>query len=159
MARDGIIPRMKRFSSLCVLAAILGIASVGLAADLTLVDGRSGQAVSLSEFLGENGPVALLMWASWAPKATQVIDRHAALAAAGREAGIDFFVVDVQEPLADAKSALDSKKVAWLHDRHGALLKQYRVIRVPSLVVVAADGEVLARLEPTADALRSWSDR
>jgi len=150
---------MKIFSSVCVIAVILGIASVGLAADPTLVDGRTGQAVGWGEFLGENGPVALLLWASWAPKASQVIDRHAALAAAGREAGVDFFVMDVQESLADAKSALESKEVAWLHDRHGALLKQYRVIRLPSLVVVAADGEVLARLEPTADALRSWSDR
>ncbi|MFV2073301.1 MAG: TlpA family protein disulfide reductase [Thermoanaerobaculales bacterium] len=151
---------MKRFASISVLAAaILAIASVGPAAEPTLVDGGTGQPVGWGGFLEENGPVVLLMWASWAPNAASVIDRHAALSAAGREVEMDLFVVDVQEPLVDAKTALDSQEVAWLHDRHGALLKQYRVIRLPSLVVVTADGEVLARLAPTAEALRSWSDR
>ena len=51
------------------------------------------------------------------------------------------------------------RKVAWIHDRHGALLKKYRVINIPSILLVSNRGEALARLEPSAEAVRAWSRR
>jgi hypothetical protein len=87
------------------------------------------------------------------------MDSHADIAAACREAGLNLVVLDVQETLEDGRSALSKREVGWLHDRHGALLKQYRVITIPSLLLVSRDGEALARLDATARSVRSWSTR
>jgi hypothetical protein len=43
-------------------------------------------------------------------------------------------VLVVQETLDEGRAALGHREVGWLHDRHGALLKRYRVIEVPSLL-------------------------
>ena len=69
-----------------------------------------------------------------------MVGNYQALARAGREAGLHLVLLDVQETLADGRKALGGSSVNWMHDRHGALLKQYRVITVPSVIVVAADG-------------------
>jgi hypothetical protein len=100
--------------------------------------------------------VAVLTWASWAPGADDVLRQSAALASACESKGLGFVVLDVQETLEEARSALSGLKQPWIHDRHGALLKEYRVIRVPSLLVLSADGRVLGKLEATAEALRAW---
>ena len=85
------------------------------------------------------------------------MDEHPAFAAACANAGLHLVVLDVQETLEDGRSALDDRDVGWLHDRHGVLLKQYRVIEVPSLLLVAADGTALAKLDATPDAVRDWT--
>ncbi len=130
-----------------------------LAAGPSLVDGVSGVPIDWADWVGKRGPAAVLMWASWAPRAESVIDSHDEIADACREAGLELIVLDVQESIEDGKAALGPKGVPWFHDRHGALLKQYRVIRVPSLVIVSAEGEPLVRMDPTAAAVRSWSSR
>ena len=48
------------------------------------------------------------------------------------------------------------RQVSWIHARHGALLKHPLVIRVPSILVVSTEGEALARLDPTAEAVAGW---
>jgi hypothetical protein len=89
--------------------------------------------------------------------AEATMDEHTSLAEACTEAGLHLVVLDVQESLEDGRAALAGREVGWLHDRHGSLLKMYRVIEVPSLLLVAADGEQLAKLDATADAVSSWS--
>jgi hypothetical protein len=142
------------FVALCVLAV-----SFAAAADPPLADGVSGAPVTWSDYVAKRGPLAVLVWASWAPESDSVMNRHADIAAACREAGLTLVVLDVQETLEDGRTALAEREVAWLHDRHGALLKQYRVIRIPSLLVVSSDGEAIARLDPIAGAVRGWSKR
>jgi hypothetical protein len=44
----------------------------------------------------------------------------------------------------------------WLHDRHGMILKEYRVTRVPAVLVVARDGRLLDRLDPSPEAIAAW---
>ena len=146
--------RMCASAALCVL-----VASFAAAADPPLADGVSGAPVTWSEYVAKRGPLAVLVWASWAPESGTVLDRHSDIAAASREAGLKLVVLDVQETLEDGRSALAKREVAWLHDRHGALLKEYRVITSPSVLLVSSEGEALARLEPTAGAVRSWSKR
>jgi hypothetical protein len=79
------------------------------------------------------------------------------LAAACEEKGLLLVVLDVQETLEDGRKALSNHDGGWLHDRHGVLLKQYRVISVPSLLVVAADGGILVKTEASPGAVRAWS--
>jgi hypothetical protein len=81
------------------------------------------------------------------------MDSYDEIAAACASAKLHLVVLDVQESLADGRDALGPREVSWIHDRHGALLKQYRVIEVPSLVLVSKDNQPFARLEPTAAAV------
>lgn len=116
-----------------------------------------GTPVGWQRWVQSKAPVALVMWASWTPQATAVLDRLPAIQAACRAKGLKLAVIDVQEPMADGRRALEGRGVEWLGDRHGSVLKRTRAIRVPSLVILAADGSVVARLEATAEAVSGWS--
>ncbi len=130
-----------------------------IAADPPLTDGVSGAPVTWSEWLQRRAPVAALVWASWAPGAEEAIASVGRLEQECERAGLEFVVLDVQESLADGRAALAGRDVEWIHDRHGALLKRHRVIVVPSLVMLEADGSVVDRLDPTAEAVRAWAAR
>jgi len=146
---------MRRCIALLTAIFLIGTA-VASAADPRLVDGVSGAPIAWTDWVAKRGPVAVLVWASWAPDAEAAMERYDALAAACAGAGLHLVVLDVQETLAEGRAALANHDVGWLHDRHGALLKQYRVIEVPSLLLVAADGHHLAKMEATAEAVRGW---
>jgi hypothetical protein len=120
------------------------------AADPRLVDGVSGAPIAWKDWVAKRGPVAVLVWASWTPTAEVTMDEHPGLKAACADAGLHLVVLDVQESLEDGRTALD--------DRDGVLLKQYRVIEVPSLLLVAGDGTALAKLDATPEAVRGWSN-
>ena len=109
--------------------------------------------------MGKRAPVAVLVWASWAPGAEQVIADYGEMEKVAEKQNLHLVLLDVQESLEDGRAALGPTGIAWLHDLHGAMLKQYRVIRVPSALIVAADGEVLAKTDATAEALTAWSAR
>ncbi|PWB72224.1 MAG: hypothetical protein C3F15_11510 [Holophagae bacterium] len=138
-----------------VVAAVVVLlaGSSAAAADLALTD-PAGTAVDWSEWIAANGPAAVLVWASWAPGAGAAIDGLAGLGEAARSQGLKLVVVDVHEELETARRGLDRTGVPWLHDRHGSILKEYRLIRMPILVVIDQSGRALATIEPTADSLR-----
>ncbi len=146
---------MRRVAVLVSLMLLTGL-SAATAADPPLVDGVSGAPVVWSDWVGKRGPVAVLVWASWAPDSETTMDRYQGLSEACRDSGLFLVVLDVQETLEDGRKALGPRKVGWLHDRYGGLLKEYRVIKVPSLLLVAADGTALAKIEATAGAIRGW---
>jgi hypothetical protein len=147
---------MRRVGVAFALLLVFGLSTAD-GADPRLVDGVSGAPIAWTDWVAKRGPVAVLVWASWAPEAKSAIDGHSSLAKACADAGLHLVVLDVQESLEDGRAALSGREIGWLHDRHGALLKRYRVIEVPSLLVVAADGEPLAKLDATPEAVRGWS--
>jgi hypothetical protein len=147
---------MKRATPLIALMFLASLPSA-MATDPPLVDGVSGAPIVWSDWVAKRGPVAVLVWASWAPDAETTMDRYQELVAACRDSGLHLIVLDVQESLEDGRKALGSREVGWLHDRYGGLLKLYRVIEVPSLLLVAADGTALAKFDATAAAIRGWS--
>jgi ABC-type sugar transport system substrate-binding protein len=110
--------------------------------------------VRWSEWVAANGPAVVLVWASWAPAASAAVDGLPELAAVARRQGLKLVVVDVQEELEAARRGLERAGVAWLHDRHGAILKQYRLIQLPMLLVVDQEGRELARMAPSAESLQ-----
>ena len=134
-------------------AIVLVAVAPAVAGDLTL-SGPDGSSVRWSEWVAANGPAAVLVWASWAPAASAAVDGLPELAEAARSQGLKLVVVDVQEELEAARRELSRTGVAWLHDRHGAILKQYRLIQVPILLVVDQDGRELARMAPSAESLQ-----
>ena len=109
------------------------------------------------DWLEENGPAAVLVWSSWAPHSGEVLDDFDALRKACGDKGLSLIVVDVQEPLVEARTALGGRELLWVHDRHGALLKRHRVFRVPMLLILDSEGKPLANLEPKPVAVRGWS--
>jgi hypothetical protein len=146
---------MRRCIALLAVVFLIGT-STSLAADPRLVDGVSGAPIAWTDWVAKRGPVAVLVWSSWAPDAEAAMDGYEALAAACADSGLHLVVLDVQETLEEGRAALGAHEVGWLHDRHGALLKQYRVIEVPSLLLVAADGSHLAKMEASPEAVRGW---
>lgn len=141
-------------ASACLLAAAGGAAP--LPETGVVVEDPGGGAVEWGGWLAANGPAAVLLWASWVPGSIEAIGDSDRLRAACREQGLTLVAVSVQEPLADSRAALPPDGLLWLHDRHGALLKALRVIKVPALVVVGRDGRPMATLAPTADAVAGW---
>ncbi len=136
---------------LCILTSWVVAAD-----DLRLVDSK-GEATRWLGWLEINGPTAVLVWSSWAPEGDVALQLVPALAeaAAGRDLG--FVVVDVQEGFEAAENALAGRGIEWLHDRHGAILKEYRLIEVPILVIVDSEGRLEARLSPDPGAVAAWA--
>lgn len=141
-------------------AAVVALAAAGPcgAAELTLAD-PAGAAVRWSDWVEANGPAAVLVWASWAPGGDVAIAGLPELAEAARAQGLTLVVVDVQEEADVAAPVLNGQAVPWLHDRHGAILKSYRLTRLPILVVVDRAGRALGTLDPDPAALRGWAPR
>ncbi len=136
---------------LCVLAVWVFAAD-----DIHLVDSK-GEATRWLGWLETNGPTAALVWSSWAPDGSEALGIAPALAEAAGRKGLGFVIVDVQEEFEEAGHALAGRGMEWLHDRHGEILKQYRLIEVPILVIVDAEGRLEARLAPEPAALAAWT--
>ncbi len=148
-----------RFSPvIAILIAGFALAAppVILGAETTLTT-PDGEPVVWSEWVAENAPVAVLLWASWVPAADETLGDLDRITSAARAHDLDLVVVAVQEPLEDATEILDGANVNWLHDRFGHLLKDHRVVTIPRLLVFEKDGRVVERLEVSPDSLRSWA--
>jgi hypothetical protein len=139
-----------------LMSVCIGFLTVNAeAADLIVVQ-PDGSPIRWQEWLEANGSAAVLVWSSWLPAGPDALESVTALERAAGEAGLDFVVVGVQESFEDTAARLRPSGVDWLHDRHGSILKEYRLIDLPAVLVVDPAGKALARLKPTAEALRAW---
>jgi len=137
------------------LGLVSGLPRTAFAADPMLTT-PDDQPVIWSEWVDANAPVAAILWASWTPGARATLDRLGDLSSAARLRGLHLVLVSVQEPIDDARRALEGTEVEWLHDRYGGLLKRYRVVSIPALVVLEEGERVSAQIEPTVEALQHW---
>lgn len=118
-----------------------------------------GVPVAWSSWIGDHAPVAVLLWASWVPDADEALADLDRISAAAEARGLDLVVVVVQEPIEEARQAIGSADVEWFHDRYGDLLKDYRVVSIPLLLIFSADGKVTERVAVTSEALQAWSGK
>lgn len=137
------------------MIVVLGRPSVSIAAEpvVTTPDGRP---VAWAEWLGENAPVAVLLWASWVPDAAATLDDFEAITAAAQKHDLEVIVVVVQESLAEAREALEGADIRWYHDRFGHLLKNHRVVAIPRMLVFSPEGTVIEQLEVKPESIRAW---
>lgn len=157
-----ILCAVNRISSLAVAAAVLFVGTALVAAQTAapvVVTAPDGRTLEWSRWLADAGPAAVLLWSSWSPRGDEALAELEAIEAACRERGLELVLVAVQEELEESAAALRGRDLRWLHDRHGMLLKRYRVVRVPSLLVLDGRGEAVARLQPTPEALRASETR
>lgn len=137
------------------LAGALALsAAIAAAQEAPVLSRPEGGTVTWRDWLDQRGRSAVVLWASWTPGADAAVAELEALEQACRETGVALVVVAVQEPIGDSRAVLAPKAVTWLHDRHGAILKHYRLIRIPTLVVVGADGALERELPVSAAQLR-----
>lgn len=115
-----------------------------------------GSPVVWSGWLEEHGPVAVLFWASWVPDAATTLTDLDTITAAAQRRDLEVVLVVVQESLNEAERALDGIDIRWFHDRYGDLLKENRVVSIPSLLVISGDGTVVERLKVNPEAIRAW---
>lgn len=132
-----------------------GGSGTAAAADTNVVT-ADGDLVVWSEWVEGNAPFAVVLWASWAPGASAARDEFAEIAETAQARGMAAVVVSVQESIGEAKEGLAGVEIPWFHDRYGRLLKEYRVVSIPAMVLVDDGGRVVGRIEPTAEAFRGW---
>ncbi len=147
------------------LVALLGVVGTGAGwsqapsqVELELVH-PDGTPVAWDRWIAANGPVALVVWASWAPRSGEVLEELGELRRVAAGKGLSLALVAVQEEAADSRKALEGHDVTWFHDGRGTVLKRFRVVRVPSVVILDAAGRVEGRLDASAGALDSWEPR
>jgi len=145
-----------RFSSCLAMAFVLA-ATGAVAADLHFVQSDRSP-VKWQDWLEANGRTAVLVWSSWAPQSRGILAQVDAIKDAAKKSGLGFVIVDVQEEFEAGEEAIGQRGVSWLHDRHGSILKEYRLIRVPILLVVDREGNVIEKLDSTPESLESWGE-
>ncbi len=114
--------------------------------DFTLQDANGGE-VSLSRFIGKK-PVLLAFWATWCPpchEAVPLLNRmHTQSPASG---GIQILALDFMESGKKANAFIKRKQVTYpvLLDRKGQVARKYRVVGIPTYILIDRDGQVVYR--------------
>jgi hypothetical protein len=149
-------PRLRLTAAALTAAVALGLPALVDAAEAAPTT-PDGVPVVWSEWVRANGPAAVLIWASWVPEADDALADLDRIAFAARARELEFVVVVVQEPIDEAREAIGGVDVLWFHDRYGGILKEYRVVSIPILLVLSEDGKVTERVPVTRESLRAWS--
>jgi peroxiredoxin len=129
-------------------AAPASAASTGVKewVDFTLPD-AGGRQVSLSQFIGKK-PVLLFFWATWCPHCNEsvpVINRmHQEASTSGK---LQILALDFMESEKKVNAFISSKKVAYpvLLDRRGRVARKYKVLGIPTYILLDRDGKVVFR--------------
>ncbi len=115
--------------------------------------------VRWSSWVARHGPVVLVVWASWLPRSDAALAQLGPLREACHTRGLSLAVADVSETFAHASAALRKVKISWIHDRHGSILKHYRLVRIPCLLILDRKGHLVATLDVSVTALERWEKR
>jgi len=114
--------------------------------DFTLPEPGGGQ-VSLSQFIGKK-PVLLVFWATWCAICKEeipVINRmHSEPPTNGN---LQILALDFMESEKKVSAFIKRNKVAYpvLLDRHGKVARKYRVVGIPTYILIDRDGKVVYR--------------
>lgn len=151
------VKRLGHFSvAVTMTALIITGYAVGSSAAGPVVTTPDGRSIVWAEWLEENGPVAVMLWASWVPDAATALDSLETITEAAHKRDLEVILVVVQESLSEAKQALKDSDARWFHDRYGHLLKHNRVVSIPRLLVISGDGTVIEQLDVNPESIRAW---
>jgi hypothetical protein len=143
--------------AVALIVALFWAGGPASAQSSTIVKDSAGTPVEWDDWIDSRAPAAVLLISSWAPESGRTLDRLAELERVCASRDLDLVIVVVQETFGDARAALGGvRDVPWLHDRHGALLKRYRVIKVPAVVIVDDEGAAVGRVDASPEAVSAW---
>ncbi|MBK5094921.1 MAG: TlpA family protein disulfide reductase [Deltaproteobacteria bacterium] len=114
--------------------------------DFTLPEPGGGH-VSLAQFIGKK-PVLLVFWATWCAickEEVPVINRmHSEPPMSGK---VQILALDFMESEKKVNAFISSKKVAYpvLLDRRGRVARKYKVVGIPTFILIDRDGKVVYR--------------
>jgi peroxiredoxin len=132
--------------------AILFIASLWIAfegrslaggeADFTL-ESPAGKSVSLGEFSGRK-PVLLVFWATWCPHCNEAVPEINEIQSRMSDR-LQILAIDFMESGEKVKAFMKAKNVSYpvLLDRNGKVARQYRVLGIPTYVVLDKNGQIV----------------
>ena len=139
--------RLRRWLRAAVCAAVLCAAFVvpaigSEAADFTL-ESATGERVSLGRFAGEKA-VLLVFWATWCPHCNAAVPAINEIQSRMR-GRLEVLAIDFLESRQKVQSFMKAKNVAYtvLLDRDGAVARKYRVVGIPTYVVVDRNGKIV----------------
>ncbi|HBO68827.1 MAG TPA: redoxin [Deltaproteobacteria bacterium] len=114
--------------------------------DFTLPD-LEGNPVSLGRFLGRK-PVLLVFWATWCPHCNEVVPEinriHEDF---GRGDRLQILALDYKESPEKVEAFLRKKQVRYpvLLDRNGTVARGYRVLGIPTYILIDVAGRIVYR--------------
>jgi len=114
--------------------------------DFTLQNLR-GEPVSLGRYIGKK-PVLLVFWATWCPHCNEsvpVINRIHAESGNGER--LQILALDFLESPEKVDSFVRRKQVSYpvLLDRRGTVARTYRVVGIPTYILVDREGRIVYR--------------
>lgn len=137
---------------LLTAALLLGLclaASAGGAqewVDFTLPD-MEGNPVSLGRFLGKK-PVLLVFWATWCPHCNGAVPEINRIhESSGRGDRLQILALDYMESPEKVEAFLRKKQVRYpvLLDRKGTVASGYRVLGIPTYILIDTTGRIAYR--------------
>lgn len=120
--------------------------------DFTLED-MGGRTVSLRQFIGRK-PVLLYFWATWCPHCKESVpDINRIHGEPAEHGNVQVLALDFMETPEKVRSFIAARKAAFpvLLDREGAVARMYRVVGIPTYVLIGENGKVVHRGHETPD--------
>ncbi len=114
--------------------------------DFTLPD-ASGKDVSLGRFIGKQ-PVLLAFWATWCPRCNESVPEINRMHEEARKyGGLQILALDYMESREKVNAFVSSKKVLYpvLLDRNGRIARKYKVVGIPTYLLIDRNGKVVYR--------------
>lgn len=114
--------------------------------DFTLPD-ANGKEVSLNRFIGKR-PVLLFFWATWCPHCNEAVPEINRMHEEGRKyGGLQILALDFMESPEKVNAFVSSKKVLYpvLLDRSGRVARKYKVVGIPTYILIDRNGRVVYR--------------
>jgi thiol-disulfide isomerase/thioredoxin len=134
------------------------VASVIVALTLPAADLRTpaGAPFSLAEVLTP-GPGVVVLWSSWLPGAQEFAALLPEVEEAARGRGWRGVVVLFQDDPAQGLAGLPERGLSWprVVDARGELARVLKISRAPVVLLVSAEGAVLAQAGPAARDVRA----
>ena len=127
-------------------AASTAVSGPGEWVDFTLPD-AGGKTISLGQFIGRK-PVLLIFWATWCPHCKESVpDINRMHREPAENGNVQILALDFMESPAKVSSFLSAKKVAFpvLLDRKGTVARRYRVVGIPTYILIDRKGKVVYR--------------
>ncbi|MGB3400718.1 MAG: TlpA disulfide reductase family protein, partial [Candidatus Deferrimicrobiaceae bacterium] len=127
-------------------AASAPVSGPGEWVDFSLTD-TGGKTVSLGQFIGQK-PVLLYFWATWCPHCKESVpDINRMHREPAENGNVQILALDFMESPAKVNSFLSARKVAFpvLLDRKGTVARMYRVVGIPTYILIDRNGKVVYR--------------
>lgn len=111
-------------------------------ADFTL-ESPAGRSVSLGQFAGQK-PVLLVFWATWCPHCNEAVPAINEIQSRLSDR-LQILALDFMESGEKVKAFMKAKNVSYpvLLDRNGKVARQYRVLGIPTYVVLDKKGVIV----------------